>query len=311
MPNRPLPITRRRSCYAWLLAAAAVGVSGGCAAFGMRSPEADALARCRDYACRGATALEIGKWGQAEQLLRKAVEESPTDAMTRRHLAETLWQQGQQAEAVAHLRLAVEREPTDASSTVRLGEMLLARRELIEARELAERAVALDDKNPRAWALRGRAHHELGDPERGLADLHNALRLAPDEREVLSHVARIYSQRGMPRRQLTTLHRLADTYPPGEAPPGLLADEGAAYLALGRPQLAVERLRMAAASGKGDARLLYRLATAEEAAGHADRARFAAEQALVADASHTPSQQMLARLSTSGVAAAGLPAPVR
>lgn len=278
--------------------------SSGCAGFGVRSKAAEALAECRDYACRGATALEVGQWQQAEELLRKAVDGEPSDGKSRRHLAETLWQQDQHSEAIAHMRLAVKNEPEDATLVVRLGEMLLDQRKLQEAKALGERAVALDDRNPRTWALRGLAYHELGESQRGLADLQQALRLAPEDRETLASVARIYAQRGMPQRQLTTLHRLADTYPPGELPPSLLSDEGAAYMALARPAMAVERLRLAAASGGGSAGLLYRLAEAEEATGHRTAAVAAARQALTVDATHSKSQQFLAKLSETEIATA-------
>lgn len=268
----------------------------GCAAFRHKNPVAESVAKCRKFSREGISAMETGDWRQAESLLRQATGASPTDANARRHLAEALWERGESDEAIAQMKSAAELEPNNPEAATRYGQMLLARGRHDDALAQARAALALNPRSADAWALRGRVHRGLGAPDRALADLHQALARHPNDRRVLSDIAALYFQSGQRRRELTTLHILRDTYVPGEEPTGLLAGEADAYLALGRPQPAVERLRLACARAAPSANLLCRLAEAEAATGDADTARATAERALTADAGHQQARELVARL---------------
>lgn len=261
-------------------------------------PFDESVAKCRKYSCQGATALELGDCQQAERLLRTAVTASPQDADARRHLAETLWTRGERAEAIEHMRAAVKQEPDHAPTVCRLGQMEAANGAWRLALRRAEQALQDDPRLADAWALRGRAYLETGDENRAIADLFRALEYAPNDQSVLADLASLYAQQRKPHRWLATVHRLQETYPPGEAPASAHLMEADAYAALGRHDDAADRLRVAAARHSTDPALLCRLAEAEAARGENAAAIAAAQQALSVDQGHLPSQQLLARLTS-------------
>ncbi|MEM6797970.1 MAG: tetratricopeptide repeat protein [Planctomycetota bacterium] len=296
-----LPVTHRPKiaarASAAVLAVVAGVVASGCAGFRQKHPVSASVAACRMYSCQGVTALETGDYNQAESLLRQAAEASPQDADARRHLADALWAGGQQGEAVANMRSSVELQPHNAEARVRYGQMLLAGGNHSEAHDQAQQALAINPRDAAAWALRGRAMLGLGEGDRAMADLHQSLQYAPADRDVLSDLADLHKRAGQRRRELTTLHCLRETYARGEEPTELIATDADAYVALGLPTQAVERLRMACRRGNASAALLCQLAEAEAAAGDATQAVASAQLALTADANHLPAQQLLARLS--------------
>ncbi|MEN1681597.1 MAG: tetratricopeptide repeat protein [Planctomycetota bacterium] len=271
----------------------------GCRALSYKSPVPESQARCQHFSREGVTAMEIGDWREAESLLRKALGASPDDPDARRHLAETLWTRGEQDEALDHMRASAQLEPASAEVAIRLGEMYLASGRAEAAIAEADRAIALDSSVASGWALRGRAHRAVGDGDRALADLHNALHRQPQARDLLADVASLYFESGRRRRELTTLHMLRDTYVPGEEPVELVMGEADAYLALGRPRQAVDRLRVACEREAPSAGMLCRLAEAEAAAGQTHLARQTAKRALMTDAQHEPARQLVARLNAT------------
>ena len=278
-----------------------VAAAPGCAAFRLKNPVSEAVAECRRYSCQGVTAMETGDYGQAETLLRQAAEAAPADADSRRHLAEALWVRGAREEALEHMAAAIKLQPLNPEAAVRHGEMLLAVGRHLDARSEAMRALSIDPQRWQAWALRGRAYLQAEDPDRAMADLHHALQHNPADRGVLADLADLHRRVGRRRRELTTLHQLRNTYLPGEEPTELIASEADAYLAIGRPADAVERLRVACNRTPPSATLLCQLAEAEAAAGDAGQAAATAQLALNADATHQPAQQLLARLAGTTV----------
>ncbi len=269
----------------------------GCASLARRGPVPEEVATCRELSRQGAAAMEMGQWDEAESLLRRAIEASPSDAATRHYLAESLWHRGATDEALLQMEAAVRLDGSDASLVVRVGEMLLATGQTKQALERAEQAIALDPKLSSAWALRGRVYWQLGAPDRALADLQRAMQYAPDSADVLLDVAAIYRQKGEPARCLTTLHHLLDTYSPGEEPRYALVLEGMTLMDLGRDDQAAESLLAASQRGPADAEILFHLAQAQLACGRTSAASSAAQQSLAVDASHEGSRQMLIELA--------------
>jgi tetratricopeptide (TPR) repeat protein len=244
-------------------------------------------------------AIESGEWDEAESLLEQAVQSSPTDAVSRRHLAEVLWQRGATGEALLQMEAAVQLDPDDATLLVRYGEMLLAIGSQAQALERVDRAVGRDPGLAAAWALRGRVHWQMGNTDQALADLQRALKYSPGAADVLLDLAALHRQRGKHQRCLTTLHHLFDTYSPGEEPQFALFLEGLALADLDRWDDAAASLAVASQRGPANAEILYHLARAEFQAGHPNAATATAQQALVVDASHLPSQQLLAQLTAA------------
>jgi tetratricopeptide (TPR) repeat protein len=285
------------SCRRLLLTGSAVLSLAGCASLGHRGPVPEEVAACRELSRQGAAAMELGQWDEAESLLHRATEASPTDSATRRYLAEALWHRGATGEALLQIETAVRMDGSDASLVVRAGEMLLAAGQTEQALQRAQQAIALDPKLSSAWALRGRVYWQMSLPDRALADLQRALQYAPDSADVLLDVAAIYRQQGQPTRCLTTLHHLLDTYSPGEEPQFALVLEGLTLADLGRHEQAAESLLAASQRGPADAEILYRLAQAQLACGRPVDAAASAQQALAVDASHKESRQLLVELA--------------
>jgi tetratricopeptide (TPR) repeat protein len=309
----PTPIARRGAANAARHGPAVVAIVAaitvvtlipGCAVFHRRGPLPDEVAKCRELSRQGAAAMEMGDWGQAEALLRKANDASPKDAETCRYLAEALWHRGAADEALVNMDQAVRLDPLDASVVVRYGEMLLSVGDVQHALAQAENAIRLDPRSSAAWALRGRVFWQANQTDRALADLHRALEYAPDNPDLLLDVAVLYRQRGQQQRCLTTLHHLLDTYPPGEEPQLALMLEGYTLAELGRPRQAADSLLAATHRGPPNAEVLYHLAQAQMASGEYAAASDSAQRALALDASHAGSRQLLSELATRSGAAA-------
>ncbi len=270
----------------------------GCAAL-HRGPVPEDVAACRDLTQQGVTAMEMGNWPEAEQLLQSAVEASPVDPATRHYLAEVLWHRSATAAALLQMEEAVRLDETDPLLIVRLGEMQLGTGATEKSLERADEAISLCPKLASAWALRGRVYWRMNQTDRALADLQRSLQFAPDTSDVLMDIAAIYRQRRQHDRCLTTLQHLLDTYPPGQGTQLAYWMEGLTLADLGRPQQAVESLRIANQQGPANADILYYLAQAQLAAGRPDAATATAQQALTMNPTHAPSRQLLTQLAAS------------
>lgn len=275
----------------------------GCAAL-RRGPVPVDVAACRDLTQQGVTAMETGRWKEAEELLQRAAESSDVDAAPHSYLAEVLWHRGATEAALREMDEALYLDPDDAALNVRYGEMLLGTGKTEQALEFANKSIMLNPKSASAWALRGRVQWRAGQTEQALADLQHSLQFAPDTCDVLMDVAAIYRQRGQNDRCLTTLQHLLDTYPPGQGTQLAYWMEGLALADLGRPEQAAQSLRAANQVGPPNADILYYLAQANLAAGKTAAAQSAAQEALVADSAHQPSRQLLATLAAHPEAAA-------
>ncbi len=289
--RRPTVRLFLRAC----LAASAISVAG-CRLPGQGGAVPASLAASRQLSRQGVAALERRQLDQAESLLAQAVQSCPVDVDARRNYAEALWHRGQRQQAIGQLEEAIKLAGDDASLQVRMAEMQLAAGRIHLARQHAEQALDFDPKNSAAWAVRARTARTVGDWRAALADYHRAMAGAPDDRTILLDVAEVYRELNQPERALATLHRLADTYSPGEEPQQVLYLQGLAYMALGRATDAAETFALAAARDQPSPEVLYRLGQAELAAGRADEAAAAARRALAIDPEHAPSRELLGRL---------------
>lgn len=290
---------RWRHCIG-VAAVAAATMLPGCRMLRSRAERDGQSERGAELSRQGVSAMELGAWDRAQLLLRKAAEAAPTDAESRRHLAEALWRGGHTEEAAQQALAGSDLDPYDSRLAVVAGEMLLATGDREGALASAERAIGVDPSNSQAWALRGRAFRKLGKSDRALADLQRALAYDGDDIGVLADLASLHQERGSPQRALTAVHQLLHSYTPGDEPAEALMMEGRAYLALGRAEMAVESLQAAVERGGPSAEGLCLLAEAHAAAGRPADALMAAQQALAADANHQATQALLARLGPAG-----------
>src|SRR5699024_2253477 len=147
-----------------------------------------------------------------------AVAASPRDIDARRQYAEIRWKTGEREEAASRMQRAVGLDSQHAPTIVRCGEMLLGRGFAGRALRRAEGGLALDATLAGAWEPRGRVYRHRGEFDQALADMHQALRYAPNNGNVLQITAELQYQTGRPQRCLTTLHHLSEAAPPGEEP---------------------------------------------------------------------------------------------
>jgi tetratricopeptide (TPR) repeat protein len=171
------------------------------------------------------------------------------------------------------------------------------RAQLLSRLDRANEAIRRDTKSPAARGLRGRAHLQLNQNERALADFQRALEFQPQDPKLLVDIAGIYERIGQPTRKLTTLRQLIATYPPGQAPQQLVIWEGATLCDLGRHSQAIETLVAANRRGPPNLDARFHLARAYNAAGNFERAAEMAQQALSLDSNHAPSRQLLQQLA--------------
>ncbi len=241
--------------------------------------------------------MELGKWYEAEALLRQAAEAAPTDADARKHLAETLWQRGELVAAIVEIDKARELEPKNPYTAVRAGEMHLAAGELKVAADCAQAAVTSAPTLAEPWLLRGKVAARQGRADDALADLHRALSLAPNSTDALFNLALLHHDRNEHQRCLTSVHQWLDCYPPGQEPQTALLLEGQTYLALNRPREAAESLYLATVRGHPSVELCCLQAEAAIATGQSDQAIAFAQQAIALDAANPAAMQLVARLS--------------
>ncbi|MBX3424706.1 MAG: tetratricopeptide repeat protein [Pirellulales bacterium] len=279
-----------------IILASVLATAGGCASLRKYKEAPEALATCRTLSREGVAAMERGDCGAACDLLNNAVRTNPADVDARRQLAEALWRQGNHAAAVNMIESAVRMDAEHAPTQIRAGEMLLHTGAVDEAIARADAAIAIDRSLGGAWALRGAAYRRHSQPERALADFHQALRYSPHDVPTLLAVAELQYQLGRPQRCLATVHHLLDSYGPGDEPQRALWLEGLAYAAVDRPADAAASLYAATARGPANADLLVQLAKAEAAAGRPVAAASTVRRALEIDANHPECRLLLAEL---------------
>lgn len=234
------------------VAAAAIIVATlgpGCRLVPRNGPVPQDLAVARRLSNEGLSAADRNDLGHAESLLERAVKSCPTDVDARRHYADVLWRRGERMEAVAQISQALRLSPGELTLCLDGGRMYLELGLLDDADRLAAEAVAAAPGSAAAWRLHGQAALARGRAEEALADFHRALAIQPDDRDVLLDAADTYRRLGRPQRCLATLAILGETYGPNQAPPHVLALEGMAQEALGRPLDALESYRQAVARG--------------------------------------------------------------
>ncbi|NLE39871.1 MAG: tetratricopeptide repeat protein [Pirellulaceae bacterium] len=274
----------------------------GCQTMRRYGPMAPAVTACREYSQQGLIALEQEHWELAEQLFSKAVETCPDDVDARRHHAEALWNRGRRDEAVAQLERAIALDSENAGLRVRATAMRLAMGRVESARREIETALDIDPNLASAWAMRARVLRAAGDPARSMADYHRALGYLPDDRNLLLEMAELYRERNEPEKALALLHRLIDTYGPGEEPQKTLYLEGLAYAALGRLDEAAESLALASSRGEATPEVLYQLAMVRSRMGRTRDAVAAAEAALRLEPNHSPSLRLLDQMGVARAA---------
>lgn len=271
----------------------------GCAWMRTSLPDPGDLAAARRHTRDGVDAMQRGQWNQAGACFAQAVQASPHDDALRAQYAAALWHQGDALGAIAQMEAAVHLAEHDAPARVRLGEMHLAHGDLDAAYRQADLALALDRRLAAAWTLRGDVKRQQGQIQPALDDYHRAVSLPDHAPRVQLSIAELHHQLGRPQRALSTLHALAQQYPPDQVPPDLCYLQGLCYQSLRRYDDAAASFATAARREGPNVDLLYRLAESQFLAGRTADARLSLNEALHLVPGHAPSLALQPRLAAA------------
>ncbi|MGL6226694.1 MAG: tetratricopeptide repeat protein [Thermoguttaceae bacterium] len=207
--------------------------------------------------CREAiAAMEQNSWDDAEKKLSKAVRLNPKEPEIRGHFGEVLWQLGKYEDAVYQLKEARELSRKEGAEeavfSISLGEKYLILNRLPDANEAALRAVAIQPRESRSWALLAKIQALMGAEEmrvngydaafphyrQAVADYYRALSLlspySEQTRDWLRELAEIQLRIQQPQRALATWQHLERLYQPGPQPFYVLRGKAHALTALNR-----------------------------------------------------------------------------
>ncbi|MCE8014571.1 tetratricopeptide repeat protein [Halomonas sp. MCCC 1A17488] len=161
---------------------------------------------------------EVGRQDDADALLDRELSRTPNDEPLLYLRAMRAWEHGDFEGMERDLGRIIEANPENASALNALGYTLAdindAER-LEEARELIERAHALEPGSPAIMDSLGWVHYRLGDPERALAWLERAYASMPDQ-EIAAHLAEVLwtlDRREEARRVVEQALRQHDEHP--------------------------------------------------------------------------------------------------
>jgi len=142
-------------------------------------------------------ALGARDFRMAENLARDACGRLPGDALARRYLAAILLEQGRAGEALA----AIENPPAienDADLDFLRGHACAALGQIQAAADCFALAVAARPAWAQAWAAQGLMRHWLFDHAQSQHCYETALRLAPDDADIVEKLAAVRDDRGDP-----------------------------------------------------------------------------------------------------------------
>ncbi|WP_416140137.1 tetratricopeptide repeat protein [Halomonas sp. HK25] len=130
---------------------------------------------------------------EATALLDRELDRTPNDEQLLYLRAMRAWESGDLEAMERDLGRIIERDPDNAMALNALGytlaDLAISER-LDEAREMIERAHALDPDNPAILDSLGWVHYRLGDPERALPWLERAYAQMPDQ-EIAAHLIEV------------------------------------------------------------------------------------------------------------------------
>lgn len=157
------------------------------------------------------------RYAEVVEAARGALERFPDNVDVRFTLAAALERVGAREDAVAAFRAVLAAEPDNAPALNYLGYMYADRGEnLAEAKEMIEKAVALDPTSGAYLDSLGWVHFRLGDL--GLAEKHltRAASLEPRDATVCEHLADLYRALGSNERAAEAYRRALDLKPEEE-----------------------------------------------------------------------------------------------
>jgi len=199
-----------------------------------------------DLILRANRLLDEGDVETAFQLLREAVSRQPTNVAALELMAEAALRSGRWQDAEFALKSALSLQPDNLNLQLRLGGVYLAKNDASAARDVFQ---GLTDRYPhsdRAWAALGLLDARLGNSDRALRELEQALKENPLLPEVQLTYGELLLIAGQFDGALQALQAASNLL---RDDPHVDARLGQTLLALARPDEALERLRSAVDGG--------------------------------------------------------------
>ncbi|MGI5831499.1 MAG: tetratricopeptide repeat protein [Thermoguttaceae bacterium] len=235
-----------------------VCVCAGCQALPFHSRDTKDV-RAPELSREGVSAFERGEYDLAARNFVQAIKSDENDILSRRYYGEILWREGKKNEAFRVLTDAAGRAGSDeekAAVCESLAEKFLEVDQAATALHYADKVVEVTPRRHEGWELRAMVCEQIGKEDEALADYHRALRLAPNDRELLKKLALFESRQGDDRAALVAWEELGRTYPGQSEPAEVLCGKAEACRRLGRGREAAD-FYAAAIKQKPDNPALY------------------------------------------------------
>jgi tetratricopeptide (TPR) repeat protein len=180
---------------------------GASLAAGCSKPDASALfAKGNEY-------VEAKQFAEAILQYQLAVQADPKRGDVRVKLSEAYLQQRDYRSALREAIVAADLLPGDIKAQIEAGNILLVARAWEDANSRAEKALALDAKNPDALVLKGNAQAGLNKFDDALAEYQEALALNPQSDQIYASIGSIQVARGQFKEAQATFRKAVEIAP--------------------------------------------------------------------------------------------------
>jgi tetratricopeptide (TPR) repeat protein len=219
----------------------------------------------------------------ARAACKQVPDDSPLGWQAQLQQADVLLLEKQTPDAIRLLESMRQQAPHDLHVLMRIGELLRGAERYKDAIPVYDQAVALAGQTPEPhhWALyyaRGIALERTKQWRRAEADLRTALRLMPEQPQVLNYLAYSWVEQGVRLQEALEMLRRAAAQAPDDS--YIIDSLGWTYYKLGDYDAAVMHLEHAVALRPFDAQMLDHLGDAYWQQGRRREARFRWKQAL-------------------------------
>ena len=194
----------------------------------------------RTHANLGAALNELGRYEEAELHLRRAIALNPQEWHAHLNLGEALYKQARHEEALEATRVAIEQAPDLSEAYANLGVILKALGRYDEAIDALAQAAVLDSASPQAAELHvhmGQAAQKNGQPEAAAGYYIQALELDPHHAQALHWLAMLRAKQQRFDEALELFQQLIDLDPNDATAHG---DMGLVLFYLGRSAEALQ-----------------------------------------------------------------------
>jgi len=157
--------------------------------------------------------FDHGRTADAILEYRAALQVAPKRGDIHSKLADAYLKTGDLRNAIGETVRAADAMPNDIKAQVRAGSMLLVGRAFEDAKSRADKALAIDPKDPDALILRGNAMASLKDLDGALTEYQQALALAPDRDAAYENIATVQTVKGQNKEAEANFRKAIEVAP--------------------------------------------------------------------------------------------------